>query len=278
MHTNIRICRELFRKHSVTYYYSTWFFPKSIRHDVYVLYAFVRLADEIVDNPSTEPTIALNEFRQMWHRAWDGDSVDHPVISTFVTLAKRHHFDHIWIDAFLHSMEQDLTKTHYSSKEDLLTYVYGSADVIGLMMARIMHVPDDALPAAQALGTYMQLINFVRDIKEDGERGRIYIPQDMLQQAGVNLDVWMDASKDTEKKRLLVADMLSWIHSVYQTAHTGFARIPGRSRFAVRLASNLYTHVGNRIASDPLLPFTTSIRTTKLLVLSIFLHTLSQHA
>jgi len=174
----VKQCRDIFKSHSVTYYYSTLLFPKRIRHNVFILYAFVRLADEYVDNPETgvDPLASLHNFKHLFDLEWNRENSGHPVVARFVLLAKEFEFEKEWIDAFLHSMEMDLYKSRYHTFEELEEYIYGSAEVIGLMMSRVMGIGAEWNMEARSLGKAMQLINFLRDIKEDYERGRIYFP------------------------------------------------------------------------------------------------------
>ncbi|MFO0704332.1 MAG: phytoene/squalene synthase family protein, partial [Patescibacteria group bacterium] len=175
---------NIFRKGSTTYFFSSIFFPKDVRNDVFTLYAFVRTADDFVDIVPQNKQGFL-DFKQITEKALNKELVNDRIIEDFVKLADKHSFIKDWIRAFLDVMESDMNIKSYASFSDLEKYIYGSAEVIGLMMAKIMGVPEDGFDAAKTLGKSMQLINFIRDIDEDLTLGRVYIPQEDIRKFGV---------------------------------------------------------------------------------------------
>jgi len=190
MVSDLEICRRIFRKYSWTYYYSTQMLPPDVRKRVWVLYAFFRLADEHVDNPVLEPAEQLRAFRDDVDFAWSRGTSREPVLRCFVRVARQHGIERPWVEAFLDSMEMDLTVSCYPRYSDLERYVYGSAEVVGLMMARVMRAPDAGLGHARLLGHAMQITNFLRDVAEDHARGRIYIPLEDLRRFGIDPSSW----------------------------------------------------------------------------------------
>lgn len=269
----VRECREIFKRHSITYYYSTLLFPQKVRHNVYILYAFVRLADEYVDNPEpgVDPQNSLEKFRALFEMEWNRQESGDPVVARFVLLAREFEFDKKWIDAFLESMSMDLYIQHYDSFATLEKYIYGSAEVIGLMMSRVMGIAKQFDTNARALGKSMQLINFLRDIKEDSERGRIYFPQDELAQYDLDKDNWMniEAGKHTD----FVHYQIQRIKTIQKTA-TLHVLTPFRVRNAVTLASEGYHFTLEKIEQHPTLPFTSAISNTKWDIAQVFIRTL----
>ncbi|MGE4453849.1 MAG: phytoene/squalene synthase family protein [Sphaerochaeta sp.] len=167
---------HIFRNGSKTYYFSSRFFPPQVRRDVYALYGFVRVADNLVDDQPVDPD-RFHTFRKTYIQAYhSGTSSGDEVIDAFIELQRRKHFDPAWTEAFLDSMEHDLSESTCETLEDVLTYIYGSAEVIGLFMARIMDLEEASFPYAAMLGRAMQYINFIRDIAEDNGLGRRYLP------------------------------------------------------------------------------------------------------
>lgn len=275
MSEEIKFCKDLFKRHSKTYYYSTLLFPRAIRHRVYVLYAFVRQADELVDNPTTDPTLALKKFREDFEQCWQTNTSTDIAIRTFVSLAKEYHFEKSWIDAFLYSMEMDLSKQTYQTFQELQTYIYGSAEVIGLMMSKIMGVRDEGLPMAQALGQSMQLINFIRDIKEDSIRGRIYIPLEDLEHFGVTQEEWWNGHFRDQKNILeLLRFEIKRTKEIQQKADTGYAYLPYSCRIAVRLAAFTYYDTLLKIEKNPLMVFEKKVQSSRRRMMCHFLHIL----
>ncbi|MDG6217995.1 MAG: squalene/phytoene synthase family protein, partial [Candidatus Thermoplasmatota archaeon] len=173
----------LFRQGSTTYFYSSLFFPTKIRKQVFILYAFVRQADNYVDKIPQDKN-GFYAFKERFEQAWNGEETDDIIVDSFALLAKEKRFEKEWIDAFFSSMEMDLIKQVYQDMDDTLKYIYGSAEVIGLFMARLLGLVDRSFESAKHLGRSMQYINFIRDINEDNSLGRQYFPQTELARYG----------------------------------------------------------------------------------------------
>ena len=175
-------CKRLNALHGKTYFLATLLLPKAKRPFVHALYGFARYADEIVDDLASELSI---EEKAQALSTWGngvladlkkGTSNDH-VGRALIDTVKRFDIPHEHFEAFLHSMTMDLTVQEYETYEDLLEYVYGSAAVIGLEMVPILGpLHNDAFEAAKKLGIAFQLANFIRDVDEDLDRGRVYLP------------------------------------------------------------------------------------------------------
>lgn len=246
------LCSAILRKHSITYASSTQFFPSDIRDKVYVLYAWVRQADELVDNPQTDPRVALAQFRSSFEKAWKTEHSDDVVTNAFIRLAKALKFEKSWCDAFLDSMESDLAECQAVSRQERDRYIYGSAEVIGLMMARVMDVPQSALADAQALGKWMQLVNFLRDFREDLiDRHRVYIPADVLKK--LDLPVTALGEKQNQARlQAVLEQQIAEIEDVKGSFATGVRLLPARCRFAIVLSIELYQWAVDQISRDPL--------------------------
>ncbi|HVP17397.1 MAG TPA: squalene/phytoene synthase family protein, partial [Spirochaetia bacterium] len=173
--TSNELHRTVFQKGSRTYFTSSLFFPERVRREVSVLYSFVRVADDFVD-ATPQDRAGFEAFRQRYSASLHGKNTPDPVVDDFVRLMHEKQFEPAWVDAFLSSMEADFSIREYDTVEDVLRYIYGSAEVIGLFMARILDLPRDSHPYAQMLGRAMQYINFIRDIDEDARLGRRYLP------------------------------------------------------------------------------------------------------
>jgi phytoene synthase len=184
-------CRELNAAHGKTYYLATLLLPPVKRPFVHALYGFARYADEIVDDLSSSLTEAERaEWLGTWGRGFlddlDRGSSDDPICRAVVDTVQRWDIPVDYFEAFLHSMAMDLTVHEYATYDDLYEYVYGSAAVIGLQMVPILEPTDDeAYTRAKDLGVAFQLANFIRDVGEDLERGRVYLPITELERFGV---------------------------------------------------------------------------------------------
>ena len=259
--------RQVFKAGSTTYFNSSLFFPPAMRTEVFALYGFVRVADNFVDAVPQEAE-AFRRFAAQYRAALAGTPADDAIIDDFVTLARKLQFDPAWTDAFLASMEADLLKRFYRTEEETLDYVYGSAEVIGLFMAKIMRLPEEAHFAAQRLGRAMQFINFIRDAAEDAAMGRRYLP---LERDGARLlDVpgdWLPtrewAQANPEKWTAFLRGHLARYATWQADAEAGYRFIPRRPRMAVRTAGDMYNWTARQIAADPFVVFDRQVKPKK---------------
>jgi phytoene synthase len=239
--------RQVFRSGSKTYFNSSLFFPSDVRDDVFILYGFVRVADDFVDSVPQQPN-EFHDFVAAYHRAVGGSPANDVIIDSFVDLARRRDFVPEWTDAFLHSMELDLTKSVHATLEETLEYVYGSAEVIGLYMSRIMGLSTAADDAARMLGRAMQFINFIRDIAEDNQLGRIYLP--IAESSLPDLHESTARMQPEEFRRFLTAQ-LDRYREWQRHAETGYPYIPRRYLVPIKTASDMYNWTAARIEADP---------------------------
>jgi len=253
---------EIFRRGSTTYFTSTLFFPSAVRDDVFVLYCFVRTADDFVDAVPQQAE-AFYAFCDAYRNALSGEPAGDVVIDRFVALVHRIGIDRAWVEAFLFSMASDLTRSTYATMADLDVYLYGSSEVIGLMMARVMDLPEASYPAARALGKAMQFINFIRDIDEDLGLGRVYFPQEDLNAFGLaSLDAAEARARPEAFARFVAFEIdryLSW----QREAEAGFAFIPPRLRIAVQTASDMYRWTAEEIRRHPLVVYERKVRPSR---------------
>lgn len=256
----------IFKKGSKTYFYSSLFFPKNIRREVADLYAFVRTADNYVD---THPQ-QVSEFKQMisdTNLAWKGDHIANPIVSNFVQLAHHKQFSKEWVDSFFNSMYMDTVNTHYRTEKDTLGYMYGSAEVIGLMMAAIMQLPPESYQSAQMLGRSMQYINFIRDIDEDNGLGRRYFSRQILDQYHLKNLEYRYILTNPQAFTNFIHDQLDKYESWQQQAETGFHFIPRRLRVPIKTASEMYRWTGRVIRQDPLIIYCHKVKPKKRIIL-----------
>jgi len=250
---------SIFKAGSRTYYYSSLFFSPDIRDEVSTLYSFVRVADNYVDSiPQNRDEFFA--FRARYEQAAAGIPVGDEVIAAFVRLADKRHFDTSWITAFLNAMEQDLSPTHYHSIQDTIAYMYGSAEVVGLMMARILELPEESFLQARLLGRSMQYINFIRDIAEDLQLGRVYLPQDELRLSGLSslseVSALAKPEAFTEFLKRQIDRYLAW----QKEAEGGFKFLPIRARIPIATASDMYKWTALAIYKDPFIVFKRKVK------------------
>jgi phytoene synthase len=245
-------CKRLNSLHGKTYYLATLLLPAAKRPYVHALYGFARYADEIVDDLAS--TLSPQEKADVL-RSWssgvlqglqEGSSSD-AVGRALVDTAKKFNIPHQHFVDFLHSMEMDLTITEYKTYDDLLEYVYGSAAVIGLEMVPVLGYSDErAFEAAKKLGIAFQLANFIRDVGEDLERGRVYLPLDELARFGVD--------RTTLEKRVLTPEIIealkfqiARVRALQAEAEEGINYLDKTSRPCIRAASELYCGIVDEV-------------------------------
>ena len=259
--------KALNASHGKTYYFSTLFFPPEVRRSVHALYGFVRYPDEIVDNPppGTNPAALLEEYREATLDAMRSGCSDLPVLHAFADMAQRHALPPEYPMAFLDAMGMDLTCTRYETFDDLKTYTYGSASVVGLMMCHVVGISDPcALAPAHDLGLAMQLTNFWRDIGEDwSTRGRIYLPLEDMERFGYT-EAMLSESVVNDQFVALMRFEIARTRDFYAASDLGISYITPECQLPVRLARVLYSRILDKIEANYYDVFRRRARTTSL--------------
>ena len=254
-------CRTLNRAYGTTYYWSTYALPRIKRHHVHALYGFCRYADEIVDDPAfgsdADRKDALAAFSERFFAALAAGDSDDEVLKAVIHTIRAFRIDPELFRRFLHSMEMDLTIDRYETYSDLRTYMDGSAAVIGEMMLPIL-VPLDPAAAepARALGEAFQLTNFLRDVDEDLDRGRVYLPQEDLCRFGADPHRRRADEPWIELMRFEIARA----RDLYAEADRGVDLLPPSSARCIRAARVLYARILDQIEANGYDVFTTRAR------------------
>ena len=248
-------CKRLNVLHGKTYYLATLLLPKNKRPFVHALYGFARYADEIVDNFDSKLS---NSQRRSELEQWSfqilndlktGTSTD-DVGRALVDTVNRFDIPIAYFEAFLHSMAMDLDVVEYANFDALSEYVYGSAAVIGLQMVEILGMKkgeeENTRKAAEKLGIAFQLANFIRDVGEDLDRGRIYLPMDEL--AAFNIDREMlERRVVTPQLRLALKDQIERVRKLQSEANAGINNLSPDSRPCIEAASELYCGIVDEV-------------------------------
>lgn len=251
-------CRALNAHHGRTYFLATRLLPRARRPAVHALYGFARYADEIVDDlddgrPAGEKAAQLDELAAQLGTALDGGPTVHPVLAALADTARRYRIDRAHFVDFLASMRMDTEITEYANLAELDRYVHGSAAVIGLQMLPVLGtvVPRaQAEPAAAALGVAFQLTNFLRDIGEDLDRGRVYLPADELATFGVDRDLLMWSRRTRRSDARItsaLAHLVAHTRAIYRRAAPGITMLEPVSRACVACAFTLYRGILDEI-------------------------------
>ena len=248
-------CKRLNSLHGKTYYLATLLLPPAKRPFVHALYGFARYADEIVDDLASplsdqEKADALEKWGQgVLADIKSGTSSDH-IGCALVDTINRFNIPISYFQAFLHSMTMDLTVSEYQTYEDLMEYVYGSASVIGLQMVPILGMTgvdnEGALACAQKLGTAFQLANFIRDVGEDLERGRVYLPIEELRAHGVSSEM-LEERVVTPQIKAALKEQIARVRDLQRQATPGIQLLAPESRACIEAASELYCGIVDEV-------------------------------
>jgi len=249
-------CKNLNSKHGKTYYLATLLLPKEKRPYVHALYGFARYADEIVDDLASqlserEKEEKLNNWGDLVLADLKSGSSEDSIAAALVDTATKFSIPISYFEAFLHSMKMDLTVTEYHSYQDLNEYVYGSAAVIGLQMVSILGTEsaaefESAKIAAEKLGVAFQLANFIRDVGEDLERGRVYLPITELQSHGVTRQMLENRVVTPQIKNAL-KEQITRVRQLQLESTPGITLLSAKSRECIKAASELYCGIVDEV-------------------------------
>jgi phytoene synthase len=246
-------CRRLNAHHGRTFFLATRLLPARARPAAHALYGFARMADELVDNPEpgTDPAAELDRVGAMIEDVYAGVTPDDPVLAALSDTVRRYDIAHDLFGAFLRSMRMDLKPAGYATFTDLGEYMYGSAAVIGLQMLPVFGTVGplaDAEPGAIALGEAFQLTNFLRDVGEDLDRGRLYLPLTELAAFGVSREL-LEQRRPDPRIRAAMAYFVARTRAVYRRAEAGVPLLRPESRPCVRTALTLYEGILDEIVA-----------------------------
>ena len=236
-------CSKLVTKsYSTSFSLAVYMLSPVITDAIYSIYGFVRFADEIVDSfHGYEKENLITEFEQEYYKAFDRGISLNPILNSFQQTVKKYKITDDLIQAFLKSMKMDLIKSHYHSKSEYEDYIYGSADVVGLMCLKVFVAGDMEKynllkDEAMRLGSAFQKVNFLRDLKDDNlVLNRNYFP-------GVNLD-----SFDEKAKTAIIQE----IQEDFKVAYQGIIKLPIEAKFGVYTAFVYYKKLLKKLEKTP---------------------------
>lgn len=237
-----QISKLITKEYSTSFSAAVGFLEKDKQLAIYSIYGFVRYADEIVDTfYGVDKKQLLESFENEYYQASKSGVSINPVIHSFQLTAKKYNIDEELVQAFLKSMKFDLSKTRYRNDQEMNEYIYGSADVIGLMCLKVFVSRDEALynrlkVSAMSLGSAFQKVNFLRDIKNDTEQlKRQYFPE------------LVNGILTGEAKNKIIEK----INLDFEESYEGIKLLPGRSKLAVTIAYCFYKTLLKKIQKKP---------------------------
>lgn len=242
--SDLAVCKALLAKGSKSFSAASWLLPSRMRDDAAAFYAFCRVADDAVDD-SGEPARAVARLHVRLDRIFAEQPEDGPVDRALARVVARHAMPKAPFSALLEGFEWDADARSYRSLSDVLAYSARVASAVGVVMTYLMGVRDrDTLARACDLGAAMQLTNICRDVGEDARRGRIYVPEDWLEEAGLDVTAWLRAPAFEPAVAAAVQRLLGEAGRLYARAQPGIGALPSDCRPAIRAASMIYADIG----------------------------------
>lgn len=236
-------CSKLVTKnYSTSFSLAVYMLSPIIRDAIYSIYGFVRFADEIVDSfHGFDKEELINDFEKEYYKSYNSGISLNPILNSFQHTVKKYNITDDLIQAFLKSMKLDLVKSDYNSKAEYDEYIYGSADVVGLMCLKVFvagkdHKYEQLKDEAMRLGSAFQKVNFLRDLKDDNlVLNRNYFP-------GVDLN-----SFDENAKRMIIKE----IQDDFDVAYQGILKLPIEAKFGVYTAFVYYKKLLKKLENTP---------------------------
>jgi phytoene/squalene synthetase len=240
--SSFKCSQTITKEYSTSFSSAVKMLGPSIRMDVHAIYGFVRLADEIVDTfHNYDKNVLLEEFEQEYFKAKERGISMNPILNSFVLTVLKYNIPDQMVLDFLRSMKLDLEKTVYHTEEEYKNYIYGSADVVGLMCLKVFVGNDQEMydrlkDSAMRLGSAFQKVNFLRDLKDDYEvLNRSYFPN-------INFE---NLSNDMKQQ------IIDEINADFEAALFGIKNLPASSRFGVYTAFKYYKRLLHKLSKTP---------------------------
>jgi phytoene synthase len=244
---DLAVCKDMLQVGSKSFSAAALLLPGWMRAPVAGLYAFCRMADDIIDEGGTAAGLA--ELKTRLDLIYAQTPQDHPVDRAFSHVVRDYDIPRPVTDLLLEGFAWDLDGRHYATLSDTIAYGVRVASTVGVMMTLIMGPRDRAtLARAADLGVAMQLTNIARDVGEDARNGRVYLPADWLAEAGVTPEQLGEDPQFTPGVGVVTRRLLEEADRLYLRSRTGIGRLPYRCRLAIRGASLIYRDIGRVIA------------------------------
>ncbi len=243
---DLAACRRLLAEGSKSFFAASLLLPQRVRAPATALYAFCRVADDVVDREGGPA--ALARLTERLDRAYAGRPLDHPVDRALAATVAQFALPRALPEALLDGFAWDEAGRRYETLADLEAYAVRVAGSVGAMMAVLMGVRDAAaLARATDLGVAMQLTNIARDVGEDARTGRVYLPLAWLAEAGLDADRFLAAPRHDAALASVVARLVTAAETLYARADAGIAALPRDCRPAIRAARLIYAEIGREV-------------------------------
>ncbi len=247
--TVIQSARAVLSEKARSFRWAAQFLTPEVHDDAAVLYAFCRLVDDTADLAETTEVarVGLTAIEDELH----GRAAPRPLMESFIKVAQRRQLDLACAQELINGVRSDLDEVIFEDDVQLLRYCYRVAGTVGLMMCAVLGVRQShAKPFAVDLGVAMQLTNICRDVAEDAEMGRVYLPATRLRHFGTSPEELLRGESDREAVARVVNDLLDMADWYYDSADLGMRFIPSRSRLAILVASRVYRAIGVKLREN----------------------------
>lgn len=252
---SVAACKEVLARKSKSFALAARLLPAGVADDVAVVYAFCRHVDDAIDLGAATPE-ALQGLRDQVESIYAGAPQADPMLGAFQQVARRRAIPRAYVDELIDGMEMDVRRARYRSLQDLLLYCHRVAGTVGLMMCHVMGVRSPAaLRRAAHLGIAMQLTNICRDVAEDWQNARLYLPSNLLGPLAPCVAAGPFPDRLREHARRATAALLGEAERYYRSADAGVEMLGWRCALAVRTARLVYAAIGERVEQqdcDPL--------------------------
>ena len=249
-HTDMSECRRLLSHGSKSFYIASHFLPRTLRESASGLYAFCRIADDLVDL-GDEPRQALVTLHRRLDQIYDGRPANHPIDRVLSQIVIDHKLPRALLDALIDGFQWDTEGRDYQTLAEVCDYAARVAGTVGVMMAILMGVKDHAtLARAADLGVAMQLTNICRDVGEDARAGRLYLPRDLMHEAGIHPNNFLHNPAPSPQLTQVIRQVLTEAERRYELADEGIRQLPSRCRPGILAARRLYAEIGHTVARN----------------------------
>jgi phytoene synthase len=243
-------CMDLFKLHAKSFHFASRYLNESERKSVAALYAFCRLADDFadeVDIPKEQIELELDHLTQITERIASGETFNHPILIAFSDTMRKHNIPLRYVHELIEGVRMDINFTEVQTIEELDKYCYHVASTVGIMMCYVFGESNpETLSRAADLGHALQLTNILRDIAEDYDNGRIYLPHVARSEFRVGIEEFENRTMSPNFK-WLIKNQIARANSLYAKAEIGIADLPPGAQFTVKVASRVYAEIMNVI-------------------------------
>lgn len=245
-----KIFYDFLKKNSTTFYYGSLLFSKEIRKDVTIVYSFLRTFDDVVDI-KRDKNLFINLKNEALTAINSEIKSSNFIIDYFANVFQKYSFDKSWLDSFFFSLEMDLNSyLEIQNRHELNKYIYGVAGVVGLMMAKIMNLDQSFYQPAINFGQAMQIVNIIRDIKEDFKKGRVYIPKEDINNFGLSSICDFNGDKNVNFNRL-IRFYLDDVFKIFKETLYVINSIPIDGKKAIQISREIYEKLAKIIYNNP---------------------------